>query len=559
MQPSLFETDEKPDKISISEAAELASVSIATIRNWIKTGYLQKTGKNYINRASFLVFMQQIAGKEKLISRANKLHKNTFSNINLQNILYQKIHQDISITYENALPESHKNKEGIYYTPEWIISDMLSKVKLTSDQTFLDPCCGTGNFIIQAIKSGISPENVYGYDTDPIAVEITKKRIYEETGYLSKNIIHADFLKTAHQLFQKNIQFDFIFTNPPWGKKIKKELKEKYAKLYGCGKSTDTTSIFMAASLPLVKPNQYLGFLIQEAFFNISTFEDIRNKILERKITHLIDYNKPFKNIFTKAHAIIVQNTSCSNHHVIECQYNNKFFQKQQQSLKENPKKIFNFWTDETESNIIRYLYSIPHITLKNRAIWGMGIVTGNNKKYCFPYPQKDYLPIFKGSDIAKNSIKSPSLYIKPDFSKFQQVPDLNLYNAPEKIIYRFISPNLCFFYDNQQRLILNSANFFIPKNIPISAQQLTDILNSEIINWLFKKLFNTHKILRSDIEELPIHIDYFKHFDRFDENNFLNYLNIIKEQDGTYNINQQSEKQKIKTKFAANNYFIKI
>lgn len=538
MQLSLFEKNEIQKKISLSDAAEMLGVSVASIRNWIKTGYLQKIDKNNIEYNSFILFLKQIAGKEKLISRANKLHKNTFSSIdNLRNVLYQKTHQDISITYENALPESHKNKEGIYYTPEWIINDMLSKVNLTSSQTFLDPCCGSGNFIIQAIKAGISPENVYGYDTDPIAIEITKKRIYEETGYLSNNIIHADFLETAYQLIQKNIQFDFIFTNPPWGKKIKKQLKEKYAQLYGCGKSTDTTSIFMAASLPLVKPNQYLGFLIQEAFFNITTFEDIRNKILEKKITHLIDYNKPFKNIFTKAHAIIVQNTTCPAHHVIECRYDNNFFEKQQQAFKENPKKIFNFWADESENKIIRHLYGLPHITLKNRAIWGMGIVTGNNKKHCSPHPQKDYLPIFKGSDISKNNIKPPSLFIKPDFSKFQQVPDLNLYNAPEKIIYRFISPNLCFFYDNQQRLILNSANFFIPKNIPISARQLTDLLNSEIINWLFKKLFNTHKILRSDIEELPLHINYFKHFTTFDENNFLNYLNITKEKDGTYRI----------------------
>lgn len=182
MQLSLFEKNEIQKKISLSDAAEMLGVSVASIRNWIKTGYLQKIDKNNIEYNSFILFLKQIAGKEKLISRANKLHKNTFSSIdNLRNVLYQKTHQDISITYENALPESHKNKEGIYYTPEWIINDMLSKVNLTSSQTFLDPCCGSGNFIIQAIKAGISPENVYGYDTDPIAIEITKKRIYEET------------------------------------------------------------------------------------------------------------------------------------------------------------------------------------------------------------------------------------------------------------------------------------------------------------------------------------------------------------------------------------------
>ncbi len=64
------------------------------------------------------------------------------------------------------------------------------------------------------------------------------------------------------------------------------------------------------------------------------------------------------------------------------------------------------------------------------------------------------------------------------------------MYQAKEKLIYKFISSDLCFFCDTQQRYILNSANLLIPMNMGITAEQLTNLLNSEIINWLFKKCY---------------------------------------------------------------------
>ena len=112
----------------------------------------------------------------------------------------------------------------------------------------------------------------------------------------------------------------------------------------------------------------------------------------------------------------------------------------------------------------------------------------------------------------------------------------MELYETKEKIIYRFISSKLCFFYDDKGRYILNSANLLIP-NIGITPKQLTDLLNCEIINWLFQKLFNTHKVLRGDLETLPIHTEFFKTHSVFNELDYLNYLNVRKNEDGTYRV----------------------
>lgn len=527
--------------LTIEQAAKTANVSTATIRNWIKTGYLFQSGKGIVSQESFEKFMSEVAGKEKLNARANKLLKDEHDHKEVSDklsLLIEKFNgEQIGIEYESSLADSYRNKEGIYYTPSWVVKDMFKNIKINPDSTFLDPCCGSGNFVIEAIRQGVAPENVYGFDVDENAVLIAKQRIKDEFGIATDNIKVGDFLQEAYKLKTEKITYDLIFTNPPWGKKIEKSAKEKYSALYSCGNSLDTTSLFLAASLSILKVNGFVGFLIQEAFFNITTFEDIRKRVLAKKILRFVDYGKAFKGLVTKAQSIVIENNASNPNDIIECCSENNVFNRTLDSFKENPKHIFNFWTNETEAKVIKQLYSIKHITLKDRAKWALGIVTGNNDRFCSNEPKDGYVPIYKGSDITKSGLKEPSNFIFSDFSNFQQVAPIEMYHSKEKLIYKFISSDLCFYCDTKQRYILNSANLLIPLNIGISAEQLTMLLNSEIINWLFKKLFSTHKVLRSDLELLPIHHEYFSFHQEFTETDYLNYLQIIKTSDGTYRV----------------------
>jgi site-specific DNA-methyltransferase (adenine-specific) len=412
---------------------------------------------------------------------------------------------------------------------------MFVNVEIKQNYKFLDPCCGSGNFIIEAIKTGIAPENAYGFDVDENAVAITKERIRREIGFESPNIIAGDFLNEALKLRRQGKTFDLIFTNPPWGKKISKPDKEKFSALFGCGNSLDTSSLFMNAGFIVLNKCGILGFLIQEAFFNITAFESIRNNVLEKEILRLIDYGKAFKGLLTKAQAIIVLNETCNKDSQIECCYDDVSFYRSSKSFKSNPKRIFNFWTNDEESQVIDRLYSIKHTTLQGKAKWALGIVTGNNDGFCKNTQIEGYIPVYKGSDITRSGLKEAATYIPDNFGKFQQVAPIKMYQAKEKLIYRFIASHLCFFYDDSQRYILNSANLLIPVDVGISAKQLSELLNSEIINWLFQKLFNTHKILRSDLELLPIHIDYFNQYSEFCDESYLEYLQITKTENGTY------------------------
>ena len=215
----------EPPGVTIQQAAALLGVCPATVRNWIKTKYLQRSEKGRITQDSLAQFQSEILAREKLTQRANKSLKDTHDHAKLASKFLAKITEPgaapdkLGIEYEASLSDSFRNREGIYYTPADVVRDLFSApAEDNRNASFCDPCCGSGNFVVRALELGFSPKNIYGYDIDPVAVAITKARIYKLSGYKSENIKTADFLETA--LGQEEAEFDFIYTNPPWGKKM---------------------------------------------------------------------------------------------------------------------------------------------------------------------------------------------------------------------------------------------------------------------------------------------------------------------------------------------------
>ena len=541
-QQALFEDGERD--ILLKDVADLLSVSKSSVRNWIKTGCLHESTHGRISRDSFNHFKENIAGTEKLVSRANKSLKDSHDHKKLTEKLYSLIHKkeidisEIGSQYEESLSDSHKNKEGIYYTPKKIAHKFFYYFpKNCMGFSFCDPCCGSGNFVLEAIKHGIHPEKIYGYDTDSFAVKLTREVILRHTGYRTKNIFCEDFLKLSLNNGARPL-FDIIATNPPWGKKIDKEKRTLYTNFLKIGHSTDTSSLFFLVCLLRLRKNGFLGLLLQDAFFNVGHFEYVRKKALSMQIRGLIDFGKPFDGLLAKAKGIIIQKSDKTSGHMTMCETNDRRTRKSQDLFKANPKSILNFSCQKEEAKIIRHLYEIPHLTLAGKARFGLGIVTGNNKKFCINEKRKGYMPVLRGADIHRDKIDPPTVFIPQDLSLYQQVASPELFTAKGKLIYRFISSDLIFYYDTRQRFFLNSVNMLILNtDFPISTKKLGQMLNSKLMNWLFKSLFETHKVLRGDIESLPIHVDYFKEYSTFTEESFSNYLRLKESKSGTFRL----------------------
>lgn len=532
--------------MTINEVASALQVSSASVRNWLKTGYLEADQDQQISISSFEAFKSSVVGHEKLIKRANKSKLDTHDHDALQARFLAQINQcenvdlaDLGSAYEGDLSNAYRNKEGIYYTPEPIVKRFFQWADYSrgdlSKLIFCDPCCGSGNFIIAALEHGFRPENIYGFDIDPVAVAITNIRFENQAGIKSTQIHLADFLQDIILDQSRDIpSFDVIFTNPPWGKKRPPKEKALLAKAFSCPNGIDISALFFQAALQKANPDSIIGMLLPESFFNISSFSAPRQAIAQHKILGFVDFGKPFKGLMTKAKGVFIKaetvlaEKSSVGFADILCETLTSTHFRSHNSFTSNPKNIFNFECDPASSDLIDHLYSIPHLTLEGKARWGLGIVTGHNKKYLTTTAKERQIPVFKGSEIQPGQLANPKHFIPDDLTQYQQVASLDLYFAPEKLIYRFISSNLVFHHDTEGKLFLNSANMLIlDKTIGISHADLAWLLNTKLMNWLFRKVFDTHKVLKSDLEALPIFAGYFKGSHLKSEEKLLQYLNI--------------------------------
>jgi len=385
---------------------------------------------------------------------------------------------------------------------------------------------------VAAVYAGFRPENVHGFDVDAVALQIARTRLAQMTERESTalDLRCQDFLK-----FESEQQFDVVFTNPPWGKKLPKAMKDQLARGFGTGKSDDTSSLFIAATLSKLKPNGYMGMLLPDSFFNVAVFEDIRRFIAEQKILEFKDYGKPFEGLVTKAKSVVLQKTRSNGENTIVCCDANGEHHRRQDSFTTIPKTRFNFATTQREAELINRLFNHPHVTLHENAKWGIGIVTGNNKKHVHATCGEDMIPVWKGSDIQRDNLAAPTNFISTDFSRYQQVAKSELFRAARKLIYKFISSELVFFFDDQQRFVLNSANFVIPDDdFPLPCDMLAKYFSCRFVNWVFASLFETHKVLRADLEYVPIFHKFLRGKNEFNEADLLNYLNI-ESTDGSY------------------------
>ncbi|MCL1967609.1 MAG: N-6 DNA methylase [Fibromonadales bacterium] len=453
-----------------------------------------------------------------LLKKENMLSKNNLAeNKYLQNILEnQKTELDeniinfkipidekdiLGILYQNLLKEGDKNKIGSYYTPPHIV-EIIENLKLSSDYKILDPCCGTGSFLMYFANKVENPNNIYGIDKDPIACFIAKINLilkYKDIEF-NPNIFCTDFLSlnaVFHNIHSeiKN-DFDIITTNPPWGSLLSSDYKCLFTNV----QSNEAYSYFITKSKEFLNKNGICFFVLPISILNVAVHKDIREFILNNfNIKEIQFLGKAFNGVLTDVVSLLLTpKTNCSKVKIIK---NNIEEIVEQNIFCKNIN--FNFTdANHIEYDLLKKIFSKPHNTLVN-SIWGLGIVTGNNKKYISSNPVGKE-KIYTGKEISTYFLKNSNKYIDYKRENFQQVANESIYRAKEKLVYKFISNKLVFAYDNGQNLMLNSANILIPQVENYSIKSALAFLNSKLFQYIYRKKFNEIKILKGNLLQLP-------------------------------------------------------
>ena len=138
---------------------------------------------------------------------------------------------------QKIIPQVVRHKTGEFYTPNFIVKKMVNE-SYEFGEKVIDPCCGSGNFLIEIVKKVISSENseeqkisainnIFGFDINPISIFMTKISYFILTQkYFSRLKVNLYVLDSLFIKQNKNKQpallkklfntFELVIGNPPW-------------------------------------------------------------------------------------------------------------------------------------------------------------------------------------------------------------------------------------------------------------------------------------------------------------------------------------------------------
>lgn len=385
-------------------------------------------------------------------------------------------HDPLGTLYQALRCEGARKLTGSYYTPPHLAARMVETC-VSEHSRFLDPCCGTGQFLLTAADAVKHPEQLWGFDTDEVAVRIARFNLLKRfpSRIFSPNVFLRDGLQ------EPDGSFDAVATNPPWGAKFEAESLGMLRKQFD-SKSSESFIYFLHASLDWLRSGGKVSLLLPESFLSTQAHQVDRRAIFQRAtLSAACKVGRIFRGVYTPVVQIDLIKEAGDGLPLLS-----------------------SFANDADNAALAEAMYAVEHHTLADNADWALGIVTGNNAQILSTVPKPGFEPIVVGSDVEFYRLRGASRYVEFRPDGWHQVAPMERYRAAEKLVYRFISKDLVFAYDDHGRLTLNSANVVIPKLPGYSVKSALAFLNSKPMRWLYRYRSGSLKVLKSQLRQLP-------------------------------------------------------
>lgn len=201
---------------------------------------------------------------------------------------YQTPHDVKGEAYQTFLSKLMRGEMGQYFTPREVVKPTVEILAPADTEKIIDPCCGTGGFLIYAfkylrekIKSEYRDEkirvrkeydvahyNIFGVEVDKnVAEACIAGMLLEDDAH--GNIAVTDALSPWNDpvFLKKDIKkggFHVLLTNPPFGKKAR--LRE-YRDRFQLGKEYETPSfevLVLERAIELLTPGGRMGVVIPD-------------------------------------------------------------------------------------------------------------------------------------------------------------------------------------------------------------------------------------------------------------------------------------------------------
>ena len=406
---------------------------------------------------------------------------------------------------------SDRKAQGAYYTPMPLAKQLAEPflAALLQGGRVLDPCCGSGNFLIALAGLGCPAERLYGAELDPTAAALARINLalfcrISDREFLEEHIAVTDTLEDPIPG-----PWEGILGNPPWGSVLPvgrlPALRARYE--MAAPAHPEACAVFLEQAVRACAPGGTVSMILPEAVLTVQRHAPLREFLVRETAPLRAEYiGDTFPGVQCPAVLLTVR---CGQEFSTEGTFVRRPEGKGEISYTIRTRRegegAFSFHLSDEEWETLHRIEHVPGARTLAGSRFALGIVTGDNRNLLYHEPGPGREPVLRGCDISPFAIAEPQVYLAYRPETFQQSAPEEVYRAPEKLVYAFVSSRLSFACDRGRRLTLNSCNIVIPQLAGFSADYLLVLLNSDVLQFYWRKRYRSQKVLRRHLEELPL------------------------------------------------------
>ena len=449
-----------------------------------------------------------------------------------------------------------KNKNALSKKGEYLFEKLEEYKRWLLSLKILDPACGSGAFLIQAlnflieehnfiinletdlrkgqlyafdIDTAVLENNLHGVDINEESVEIAKLSLWLKTAKngrkltdLSKHIKCGNSLiddpeiageksfnwnKEFPEIMQKG-GFDVVIGNPPYvvvkgGRWVggfqydKKSITYLKNNFETSSQQINTYILFLELGLKLSRKGGLISQITPNTFLTNEYSQKLRTLLVKHSsIKEFFRAESAFEDASVETVITTYRNIKVSKQ-IVDVKLLN--FEK---GYKLNLSEIINF-TDDFKYLININKKSIPLLKKLSRIdkvnkyakVW-RGLTTGDDKRFLsFKDETNLHKPIISGSEVERYYLKENEKYVYYVSELLDRPRKERIFLLNEKLISKFVGNKLTFCYDNHQNYVINTACSIELIDKEINLFFLLTILNSKLINFYFQQIFSDNRV----------------------------------------------------------------
>lgn len=211
----------------------------------------------------------------------NDIDFNKSEDTHLFNDIYEKILRDLQ-SAGNA---------GEYYTPRAVTQFVVEMINPKLGDKILDPACGTGGFLIDALEhirknevttpeeEKVLQDSIHGIEKKPLPHMLVMTNLILHGIDAPLNVRRGNSLSQSIRDITQKDRVDVILTNPPFGGQEQEMIKKGFPTQY---QTSETADLFLVMIIELLKNGGRSGIVLPDGSL---TGDGVKARIREKLLT----------------------------------------------------------------------------------------------------------------------------------------------------------------------------------------------------------------------------------------------------------------------------------